>query len=120
MSCVIFQGPLRALALSGEPARRRWVLSLFYLLTFGGFVAPGINLPTLLKEVFRLTSEDVGACPGGRQGGRDARAPSLRRRRARGGLGGFFPRLVLGLVREPMVVRKTHRICDGAFLEKRL
>lgn len=31
-----------------------WVLSLFYGLTFGGFVALSIYLPTLYKEVFNL------------------------------------------------------------------
>ena len=45
--------------LSTEP--RSWVLSLFYFLTFGGFVALGIYLPTLLKEIFLLTPEDAGA-----------------------------------------------------------
>ena len=38
-----------------------WALSLFYFLTFGGFVALGIYLPTLLKEIFSLTPEDAGA-----------------------------------------------------------
>ena len=38
-----------------------WALSLFYFLTFGGFVALGIYLPTLLKEIFLLTPEDAGA-----------------------------------------------------------
>lgn len=38
-----------------------WILSLFYFLTFGGFVALGVYLPTLLKEVFLLTPEDAGA-----------------------------------------------------------
>jgi NNP family nitrate/nitrite transporter-like MFS transporter len=38
-----------------------WVLSLFYALTFGGFVALSIYLPTLLKEVFALTPADAGA-----------------------------------------------------------
>ena len=37
-----------------------WVLSVFYFLTFGGFVALGIYLPSLLKEVFHLTPEDAG------------------------------------------------------------
>lgn len=37
-----------------------WVLSIFYFLTFGGFVALGIYLPSLLKEVFHLTPEDAG------------------------------------------------------------
>ncbi len=37
-----------------------WVLSLFYALTFGGFVALSIYLPTLLKEMFSLTPADAG------------------------------------------------------------
>ncbi len=38
-----------------------WVLSLFYFLTFGGFVALGVYLPTLLRETFDLTPADAGA-----------------------------------------------------------
>src|ERR1041384_77657 len=38
-----------------------WVLSLFYFLTFGGFVALSIYLPTLLKDLFSLTPTDAGA-----------------------------------------------------------
>ena len=38
-----------------------WVLSLFYFLTFGGFVALGIYLPTLLKDIFGLLPTDAGA-----------------------------------------------------------
>jgi NNP family nitrate/nitrite transporter-like MFS transporter len=38
-----------------------WVLSLFYFLTFGGFVAFSIYLPTLLKDNFKLTAADAGA-----------------------------------------------------------
>jgi NNP family nitrate/nitrite transporter-like MFS transporter len=38
-----------------------WVLSLFYFLTFGGFVALGLYLPTLLKDMFGLTATDAGA-----------------------------------------------------------
>jgi MFS transporter, NNP family, nitrate/nitrite transporter len=38
-----------------------WVLSLFYFLTFGGFVAFSIYLPTLLKDTFRLSAADAGA-----------------------------------------------------------
>ena len=38
-----------------------WVLSIFYALTFGGFVALSIYLPTLYKEVFSLTPEEAGA-----------------------------------------------------------
>lgn len=38
-----------------------WVLSLFYFLTFGGFVALGLYLPTFLKEIFNLSATDAGA-----------------------------------------------------------
>jgi NNP family nitrate/nitrite transporter-like MFS transporter len=38
-----------------------WVFSLFYFLTFGGFVALSIYLPTLLKDIFALTPMDAGA-----------------------------------------------------------
>jgi len=38
-----------------------WLLSLFYFLTFGGFVALSIYLPTLLKDLFGLTPTDAGA-----------------------------------------------------------
>jgi NNP family nitrate/nitrite transporter-like MFS transporter len=38
-----------------------WVLSLFYFLTFGGFVAFSIYLPTLLKDLFKLSAADAGA-----------------------------------------------------------
>jgi NNP family nitrate/nitrite transporter-like MFS transporter len=38
-----------------------WVLSLFYFLTFGGFIAFSIYLPTLLKDLFGLTPADAGA-----------------------------------------------------------
>ena len=38
-----------------------WVLSLFYFITFGGFVAFSIYLPTLLKDLFNLSATDAGA-----------------------------------------------------------
>ncbi|MBS1794248.1 MAG: NarK/NasA family nitrate transporter [Acidobacteria bacterium] len=38
-----------------------WVLSLFYFLTFGGFVALALYMPTFLKEIFDLTPTDAGA-----------------------------------------------------------
>ena len=38
-----------------------WILSLFYFLTFGGFVAFSIYLPTLLKDNFKLSAADAGA-----------------------------------------------------------
>jgi NNP family nitrate/nitrite transporter-like MFS transporter len=40
--------------------RMSWVLSLFYFLTFGGFVAMAICLPMLLTDVFKLTTGDAG------------------------------------------------------------
>ncbi len=42
-----------------EPAA--WVLALFYFLTFGGFVAIGLYLPTLLVSDYRLEPADAGA-----------------------------------------------------------
>jgi MFS transporter, NNP family, nitrate/nitrite transporter len=40
--------------------RLSWVLSAFYFLTFGGFVAFSIYLPSLLRDQFRLTAADAG------------------------------------------------------------
>jgi MFS transporter, NNP family, nitrate/nitrite transporter len=40
--------------------RLSWVLSLFYFLTFGGFVAFSIYLPTLLRDQFSLKPADAG------------------------------------------------------------
>lgn len=37
-----------------------WLLSAFYFLTFGGFVAFSIYLPTLLKDEFHLSPSDAG------------------------------------------------------------
>jgi NNP family nitrate/nitrite transporter-like MFS transporter len=37
-----------------------WVLSAFYFLTFGGFVAFSIYLPSLLKDLFGLSPADAG------------------------------------------------------------
>lgn len=46
----------------GLLARERlsWVLSLFYFLTFGGFVAFSIYLPVLLKDQFGVKPADAG------------------------------------------------------------
>ncbi len=38
-----------------------WILSLFYFLTFGGFVALALYMPTFLKEIFNLSPTDAGA-----------------------------------------------------------
>jgi NNP family nitrate/nitrite transporter-like MFS transporter len=40
--------------------RLTWVLSLFYFLTYGGFVAFSIYLPVLLKDQFGLEPADAG------------------------------------------------------------
>jgi NNP family nitrate/nitrite transporter-like MFS transporter len=40
--------------------RLSWALSAFYFLTFGGFVAFAIYLPTLLRDDFRLSAADAG------------------------------------------------------------
>ena len=40
--------------------RLSWLLSLFYFLTFGGFVAFSIYLPVLLKDQFGLMPADAG------------------------------------------------------------
>ena len=37
-----------------------WALSGFYFLTFGGFVAFSIYLPTLLRDQFNLSMADAG------------------------------------------------------------
>ncbi len=37
-----------------------WVLGAFYFLTFGGFVAFSVYLPTLLRDEFGLTPADAG------------------------------------------------------------
>lgn len=42
----------------GDP--KSWVLSLYYFLTFGGFVAMAIYLPIFLTEMFKLTPGDAG------------------------------------------------------------
>ncbi|HEU5453061.1 MAG TPA: MFS transporter [Terriglobales bacterium] len=38
-----------------------WELSLYYFLTFGGFVAMAVYLPIFLTEMFGLTPRDAGA-----------------------------------------------------------
>jgi len=58
------QRPVIPLAEALAPLRRAplcWLLSLFYFLTFGGFVALGIYLPSLLRDVFHLAPTDAGA-----------------------------------------------------------
>jgi NNP family nitrate/nitrite transporter-like MFS transporter len=54
--------PVKSVAETLRPLgdKRSWVLSLYYFLTFGGFVAMAVYLPTLLTEVFKLTPQDAG------------------------------------------------------------
>lgn len=56
------KAPPKSLTDSLRPLRDKmsWVLSLYYFLTFGGFVAMGIYLPTFLTEIFKLTPQDAG------------------------------------------------------------
>jgi NNP family nitrate/nitrite transporter-like MFS transporter len=54
----------KTLAESLSPLKRSktaWVLSLFYFLTFGWFVALALYMPTLLRENFNLSPTDAGA-----------------------------------------------------------
>jgi NNP family nitrate/nitrite transporter-like MFS transporter len=44
--------------LTSEPLS--WALSAFYFLTFGGFVAFSIYLPSLMRDQFQLTAADAG------------------------------------------------------------
>ncbi|MDQ0902569.1 MULTISPECIES: nitrate/nitrite transporter [unclassified Paenibacillus] len=37
-----------------------WYLSVFYFLTFGGFVAFSVYLPTFLKDLFQLSATEAG------------------------------------------------------------
>jgi NNP family nitrate/nitrite transporter-like MFS transporter len=56
------KGPAKTLAEILRPLKDKmsWVLSLYYFLTFGGFVAMAVYLPTLLTELFHLTPQDAG------------------------------------------------------------
>jgi NNP family nitrate/nitrite transporter-like MFS transporter len=42
-------------------SKTAWILSLFYFLTFGGFVALSLYMPTFLREIFNLSPTDAGA-----------------------------------------------------------
>jgi NNP family nitrate/nitrite transporter-like MFS transporter len=55
-------GPAKSLADFSLPLRQpmSWILSLFYFLTFGGFVAMAIYLPIFLTQTFELTPRDAG------------------------------------------------------------
>ncbi|HYV35832.1 MAG TPA: MFS transporter [Gemmataceae bacterium] len=55
-------GPAKKLADFLPPLRVRmsWILSLYYFLTFGGFVAMAIYLPIFLTQTFHLSPKDAG------------------------------------------------------------
>jgi NNP family nitrate/nitrite transporter-like MFS transporter len=55
-------GPSKRLVDFVRPLRdgMSWTLSLYYFLTFGGFVAMSIYLPTFLTRLFHLTPSDAG------------------------------------------------------------
>lgn len=54
--------PPKTLSASLAPLKesKAWVLSLYYFLTFGGFVSMSVYLPTLLTDSYRLTPQDAG------------------------------------------------------------
>lgn len=56
------RAPAKSFSEITKPLRdaKSWVLSLYYFLTFGGFVAMAIYLPTFLTEMFKLTPGDAG------------------------------------------------------------
>ncbi|MCA0753572.1 MFS transporter [Paenibacillus sp. N4] len=47
-------------SLSVLKEKATWHLSIFYFLTFGGFVAFSVYLPTFLKDLFQLNAFDAG------------------------------------------------------------
>jgi MFS transporter, NNP family, nitrate/nitrite transporter len=55
-------GPAKKLADFLAPLwlRMSWILSLYYFLTFGGFVAMAIYLPIFLTQTFQLSPKDAG------------------------------------------------------------
>lgn len=59
--------PPKAFSEYVDPLRNEmsWLLSLYYFLTFGGFVAMAIYLPTFLTDLFDLTPRDAGLCTAG-------------------------------------------------------
>jgi NNP family nitrate/nitrite transporter-like MFS transporter len=56
------RGPAKPLREVFVPLKdsRSWLLSLYYFLTFGGFVAMAIYLPIFLSEIFGLTPQMAG------------------------------------------------------------
>jgi NNP family nitrate/nitrite transporter-like MFS transporter len=57
----------RTLEQTLAPLRERgsWVLSLYYFLTFGGFVSMAIYLPTFLTDLYAMTPQEAGLRAGG-------------------------------------------------------
>ena len=56
------RAPAKGFGQALEPLRdgNSWLLSLYYFLTFGGFVAMAVYLPIFLTEIFKLTPGDAG------------------------------------------------------------
>lgn len=56
------RAPAKSFSEMIKPLRdtKSWILSLYYFLTFGGFVAMAIYLPIFLTEMFKLTPRDAG------------------------------------------------------------
>jgi NNP family nitrate/nitrite transporter-like MFS transporter len=56
------RAPVKSFSEVVEPLKHAgsWELSLYYFLTFGGFVAMGVYLPIFLTELFGLTPKDAG------------------------------------------------------------
>jgi NNP family nitrate/nitrite transporter-like MFS transporter len=56
------KGPVKSMGDVLRPLSdgKSWILSLYYFLTFGGFVAMAIYLPIFLTEMFKLTPQDAG------------------------------------------------------------
>jgi NNP family nitrate/nitrite transporter-like MFS transporter len=56
------RAPVKSFAQVIEPLKHAgsWELSLYYFLTFGGFVAMSVYLPIFLTELFGLTPKDAG------------------------------------------------------------
>jgi NNP family nitrate/nitrite transporter-like MFS transporter len=56
------QRPRKTLAQLFAPLKdhKSWLLSTYYFLTFGGFVAMSVYLPTFLTDIFQLAPADAG------------------------------------------------------------
>lgn len=56
------KAPPKSLAETMRPLAdsQSWILSLYYFLTFGGFVAMAVYLPMFLTETFRLSPQQAG------------------------------------------------------------